>query len=93
MATPSASEGLIESDVQTAGAVAAEPVVQANGGALPRIDLDAHTGTVGGEEAGIGERIPFGGDGAGTGHAIALFPADAPVLDSLAPLTRSARAF
>lgn len=38
-------------------------------------------------------RARLNGLRSGTGHAIALFPADAPVFDSLAPLTRSARAF
>ena len=38
-------------------------------------------------------RARLNGLRAGTGHAIALFPADAPLLDSLAPLSRSARKF
>jgi LmbE family N-acetylglucosaminyl deacetylase len=38
-------------------------------------------------------RARLNGLRSGTGHAIALFPADAPLLDSLAPLTRSARQF
>ncbi|MEN9662766.1 MAG: hypothetical protein RL324_1715 [Verrucomicrobiota bacterium] len=38
-------------------------------------------------------RARLNGLRSGTGHAIALFPADAPVFNSLAPLTRSARAF
>jgi LmbE family N-acetylglucosaminyl deacetylase len=38
-------------------------------------------------------RARLNGLRAGTGHAIALFPADAPLLGSLAPLSRSARTF
>ncbi len=38
-------------------------------------------------------RARLNGLRSGTGHAIALFPADAPVFNSLAPLSRSARAF
>lgn len=38
-------------------------------------------------------RARLNGLRSGIGHALALFPADAPVLDSLAQLTRSARAF
>jgi LmbE family N-acetylglucosaminyl deacetylase len=38
-------------------------------------------------------RARLNGLRSGTGHAIALFPADAPLVDSLAPITRSARAF
>ncbi len=38
-------------------------------------------------------RARLNGLRSGTGHAIALFPADAPVFNSLTPLSRSARAF